>query len=379
MILAILLLSVLALAYANGANDNFKGVATLFGSGTTNYRTALAWATITTLAGSLLALILAHGLVDAFKGKGLVPDAVTVQPAFLLAVSLGAALTVLLATYVGMPISTTHSLTGALAGAGVLAAPGEMNFSSLGTAFVLPLLCSPLVSMILTVLVYPLFRLSRRLFGVTSAGYICIGSSFQEVKQQPDGSLMLVSTGATVAVGQANDCFERYQGRMFGMEAGWLLDGLHYLSGGAVGFARGLNDTPKIVALLIAGEAISAGAIAPDFGLALVALIMAAGGIINARKVAETMSRKITRMSPGQGFTANVVTAILVSCASRLGLPVSTTHVSVGSLVGIGVVNGAARIKMILTILLAWVTTLPTGAALAAGLYFLFRAIAIGE
>jgi PiT family inorganic phosphate transporter len=112
MILAILLLSVLALAYANGANDNFKGVATLFGSGTTNYHRALAWATITTLAGSLLALLLAHGLVDAFKGKGLVPDTVTVQPAFLLAVSLGAALTVLLATFIGMPISTTHSLTG---------------------------------------------------------------------------------------------------------------------------------------------------------------------------------------------------------------------------------------------------------------------------
>src|SRR5262249_32749810 len=196
---------------------------------------------------------------DAFKGKGLVSDAVTIQPAFLLAVSLGAALTVLLATYIGMPISTTHSLTRALVGAGLLAAPREVNFSSLGTAFVLPLLCSPLVSMILTVLVYPLFRLGRRLFGVTSTSCLCIGSTFQEVKQQLDGSLMLVSTGATVAVWQANDCYERYQGRVLGLEAGWLLDGLHYLSGGAVGFARGLNDTPKIVALLIAGEAISPG------------------------------------------------------------------------------------------------------------------------
>src|SRR3954462_11736756 len=101
MTLAVILLAVLALAYANGANDNFKGVATLFGSGTASYRTALVWATATTLAGSLCALLLAHGLIDTFKGKGLVPEAVTREGRFLLAVSLAAAGTVLLATRVG--------------------------------------------------------------------------------------------------------------------------------------------------------------------------------------------------------------------------------------------------------------------------------------
>src|SRR5437867_1691744 len=137
--LALLLLAVLALAYANGANDNFKGVATLFGSGTCTYRTALAWATVTTLAGSLLALVLADGLVSAFKGKGLVPDAVTTQPTFLMAVACGAALTILVATYAGLPVSTTHALTGGLVGAGVFAAPGEVRFAALGQSFLLPL------------------------------------------------------------------------------------------------------------------------------------------------------------------------------------------------------------------------------------------------
>jgi PiT family inorganic phosphate transporter len=135
------------------------------------------------------------------------------------------------------------------------------------------------------------------------------------------------------------------------------LGGLH----GAVGFARGLNDTPKIVALVIA-----AGALRPAAGLAAVALVMAAGGVLNARRVAETMSRKITRMSPGQGLAANLVTAVLVAGASRLGLPVSTTHVSVGSLFGVGVANGTARARTVLVILAAWATTLPLGAALAA-------------
>src|ERR1700686_5411786 len=125
MTIVILLLAVLALAYANGANDNFKGVATLFGSGTCSFPKALAWAAVATLAGSFLALVLAHGLVDNFKGKGLVPDEVTRQPTFLLAVALGAGLTVLIATFTGMPISTTHALTGALVGAGLSAAWGD--------------------------------------------------------------------------------------------------------------------------------------------------------------------------------------------------------------------------------------------------------------
>jgi PiT family inorganic phosphate transporter len=76
-------------------------------------------------------------------------------------------------------------------------------------------------------------------------------------------------------------------------------------------------------------------------------------------------------MNPGQGFTANLVTALLVAGASRFGLPVSATHVSVGSLFGIGVVNRKAQARTVLTILFAWVTTLPLGAAFAASVYLL--------
>jgi PiT family inorganic phosphate transporter len=371
--LALLVFGVLFLAYSNGANDNFKGVATLFGSGTTDYRKALVWATVTTLAGSLLALIFAHGLVETFKGKGLVPDEVTLQPAFLLSVSLGAALTVILATISGLPVSTTHALTGALVGAGLMAAPSEVQFAALGKSFVLPLLFSPLVALLLTVLIYPLFRLARVRMGVTSRTCVCIGETFEEVLPQPDGTLTLVRLNTVLEAGKVSTCVERYEGKMLGVSARPVLDVLHYLSGGAVGFARGLNDTPKIVALLLAGESIQ-----PTLGLALVAFVMAIGGVLNARKVAETMSRKITRMNPGQGFTANLVTALLVTGASRLGLPVSTTHVSCGSLFGIGVVNRTASWRMILTILLAWVTTLPIGAALAALLYFVFQAAHVG-
>jgi inorganic phosphate transporter, PiT family len=362
----VILIAVLLLAFSNGANDNFKGVATLFGSGAANYRRALIWATVTTLAGSLLALVLAHGLVQTFTGKGLVADSVTTQPAFLIAVSLGAALTVLLATRFGLPVSTTHALTGALVGAGVVATQGDVRLATLGSSFLLPLGFGPVISILATLALYPIFKLVRRRSGVTSRTCLCIDNRFEEVIVRDGGALALRATGVTLRVDQASACVERYDGQLLAVEAGPVIDALHYVSAGAVGFARGLNDTPKIVALLIAAQTV-----APIVGLALVAVVMAVGGLLNARRVAETMSRRITRMNPGQGFTANLVTALLVIAASRFGLPVSTTHVSVGSLFGIGLVNRTANVSTVLAILVAWVTTLPLAALLGAIAYWL--------
>src|SRR5213596_1429872 len=135
----LLFLAVCFLAYSNGANDNFKGVASLYGSRTCSYRTAISWATLTTGAGSVAAIFLAQALLKKFSGKGLVPDALTTQPEFLLAVALGAGATVILATLLGFPISTTHGLTGALVGAGLVASASGVNFSALGRNFVSPL------------------------------------------------------------------------------------------------------------------------------------------------------------------------------------------------------------------------------------------------
>ena len=73
----LLFLAVCFLAYSNGANDNFKGVASLFGSKTTGYRTAIAWATVSTFAGSVAAIFLAESLLKKFSGKGLVPDSLS--------------------------------------------------------------------------------------------------------------------------------------------------------------------------------------------------------------------------------------------------------------------------------------------------------------
>jgi len=232
--------AMLCVAYANGANDTFKGVATLFGSGTTNYKKALWWATATTLAGSIAAVFLATTLVHTFRGQGLIPATLAGSEPFVVAVLSGTALTVFFASKIGTPISTTHSLTGALLGAGL------------------------------------------------------------------------------VAVG--------------GLDLMW--------------------------------------------GVFLVAVLMALGGLLHAQRVAETMSKRITAIDPDQGVIANLVTSVLVICASRWGLPVSTTHVSCGALFGIGAANGKAHWGVVRNIVLAWVVTLPLAALLAAGIYVVLQRLA---
>ncbi len=365
MIFVFLVLAVCFLAYSNGANDNFKGVATLFGSDTTSYRSAISWATVTTLAGSLSSLVLAKALVSRFSGKGLVPDALVSSPHFLLAVALGAGLTVILATWTGFPISTTHSLTGALVGAGLAAVGMSINLSVLGAAFFLPLLVSPFLAMVMAAGGYLFFRRMRLQMGVTKETCLCVGETQPAPVLQPEMILAATGTpqiGATISNDAA--CASQYSGTIVGLNAQKVLDSAHYLSSGIVSYARGLNDTPKIVALLLAVKGLGI-----QWGLLAVGVAMAVGGLLNARKVAETMSRKITPMNSGQGFTANLVTGFLVVVASRFGVPVSTTHVSVGSLFGIGAVTREANTKMVKEISLSWVLTLPV-AAILSGLIF---------
>lgn len=362
-------------AYANGANDNFKGVATLFGSGTTDYKRAIWWATGATLAGSIAAVFLATKLVQTFRGQGLIPDALAGSKPFLVAVILSAALTVWLATTVGMPISTTHSLTGALVGAGLVAVGFDMGFHALWNSFVTPLLLSPVIALGLAALLYPLFRLAATLTGFTKETCLCVGEEFVPVAVAMTAEGRVVTTGAQslrLALDEEANCVQRYTGQMVGVNVQTLLDGVHYLSAGAVSFARGLNDTPKIVALSVA-----AGGLDLTWGVYLVvALFMAVGGLLHAQGVAETVSKRITAMDTDQGVIANVVTSTLVIFASSWGLPVSTTHVSCGALFGIGATDGRAQWGVIRNIVLAWVITLPVAAVLAAGIYVLAQRIA---
>lgn len=368
---ALLFAFTLFLAYSNGANDNFKGVATLYGSGTTGYRNALTVATLATLAGALCSLFLAEALVKAFSGKGLVPDVVASGPTFLLAVAAGSGATVMLATVLGLPISTTHSLIGALAGGGFMAAGSEVNLSLLGGVFLLPLLLSPLFSILLTMPLYRAAHAATSKLGIEKESCVCVGPrQFIPVRQlKGDATLCAVAgvpAGVELAVGSQRECVDKYSGNLLGMTAQRLVDVVHYFSAGAVSFARGLNDAPKIVGLLLVVKALDI-----RHGLIAVAAAMAIGGLIQAKRVAHTMSKRISDMNDGQALTANLVTAGLVIFASKLGMPVSTTHVSVGAITGIGIVNGSANRNVVGTILASWLLTLPVAAAISAATFVL--------
>ncbi len=303
-------IAVVVVAYANGANANFKGVASLFGSGTTSYRTAVNWAAVTTAAGCIAAMFLAASMLKTFSGKGLVPEALIAQPLFLFSVAAAAGATGLLATRCGFPVSTTHMLTGALLGAGWLA--GEVNAAKLWESFIKPLLISPVLAVALGTAIYLMLKALR------------------------------------VAPNHRTR----------------TLDALHFLSAGAVCFARAVNDTPKMAALLL-----GVGWLHGSAGMILIAVAMAAGGLISAKQVAETMAHKITGMNPGQGFAANLATALLVTTANVSGLPVSTTHVSLGALLGIGITTRQAKWRTVIPVLAAWVITLPVSALVAAAFF----------
>jgi len=349
------LLAVLALAFANGANDNAKPVATLVGAGLTGPRRALLIGTLATLAGSLFAIALGKALVASFSAKGLVGADVAGSAAFLVSVTVGAAVTVLLATRMGLPISTTHALIGAIVGAGVVR--GEVGFGVLGVAFVLPLLTSPLVAFAATALIYPVLHRVRLALGVTRESCICIGTEVVAV-----GDAAAARLTATVGTGAA--CMDRYTGTVLGVGVQQVAAGVHWGSALTVSFARGLQDGAKI-----AGIALLLGLAAQPFQIAAaIAVAMAVGGLLAARRVEETMAHRITRMNDGQALLGNVLSACIILGATALGAPVSTTHVTTGSLIGVRMHTGRPKENWLGRILLSWVVTLPLAAAVAAAI-----------
>lgn len=304
---------VAALAFANGANDNFKGVATLWGGGDLSYRQAWFLANFATLLGAVLAIYLGAEVAKTFSGKGVVGTDVLNSYSFAFSFASGAGLTVFLATVLRYPVSTTHSILGALAGAGLALSSGKVNLQPLIESGMLPLLMSPFIAALAT---YILWKLRNSL-------------------------LKPVFTSEL---------------------AGSLSKPMHILSGTAVCFSRAVNDTPKIASIALLGSAVGMSHISV---YASIGLVMTLGGVLFAKRIAEVMCHEITQMNSAEGLTGNLVTAFLVIFASKFGLAVSTTHVSVGALFGIGMENKTAHKKKILEILFSWVMTLPIAFALA--------------
>jgi PiT family inorganic phosphate transporter len=316
--------SMVVLAYANGANDVSKAIATLVGSGVTNYRRAIAWGAACTALGALSSSVVASALIGTFTKGFIAPQARQTED-FALAILVGAILWVALSSSTGLPVSTTHAITGALVMVGVFAfGAGEVQWSGVLQKVVIPLLLSPFVALLLAVLAYVIVR-------------------------------------PTLATRSPR-----------------VMNALHWVSSGTVSFARGLNDTPKIVALGVAFFLITrhtAKFEAPYWLFVVVAVSMGVGSFLGGLAVTKTLAEKVTTMDHTDGFSANIVTALLVAVASNLGLPVSTTHVSSGAIIGIGLREGTASVNwsMVREMALAWLVTVPGAGLLGLAAYVVFR------
>ncbi len=160
-VLLIAIFLVAALAFANGSNDVSKGVATLVGSGVADYPKAMLWGTVWTVAGGFLGLYLSTAVVATFMNGIVSAPAGAVRESSLppVAVMIGATGWVLFAARVGLPVSTTHAITGALCGVGLAAwGVGGVQWASLMHKVILPLSLSPLLAWALTFLVFPAVR-----------------------------------------------------------------------------------------------------------------------------------------------------------------------------------------------------------------------------
>jgi PiT family inorganic phosphate transporter len=372
LLIVLLFVSALALAFVNGANDNFKATATVYRSGSLAYKPALRLATAAQVAGSIASVVFATALLRTFGGKGQVPDAVVGDPSFLVSVGTGAAITVFLATRVGLPISTTHALVGGLAGAGFAFTPSELSWTALGGTIFLPLLVSPLLAILLASTLYPLIHRVRLAVGVSAGSCVCLGESREPVQLADNGTMILKSTGLALTIDEVANCRELYQGITLGLSVQSIVDKLHHFSAFSLGFARGLNDTPKCMALLVAA---GWSGLPPQASLAIIAGAMALGGVLHSKRVAETMAYRITPVGTGPGLLANSIASSLVIGASLIGSPVSTTHVSTGALIGIGIHHDQTDWKMVAGIAGAWLGTLPMAAAFAAAMAWFFLSL----
>jgi PiT family inorganic phosphate transporter len=374
--LTVVFVLIALLAFANGANDVSKGIATLVGSGVTNYRKAILWGTGWTVLGGLMALFFSAAMVKTFSSGLLSYEGGTdgLPPALGFAVMTGAIAWVLFATRAGLPVSTTHAITGALGGAG-LAALGWHGLQ--GSVFlqkiVLPLLISPPLALALAFLLTPAIR--RTMEG-WMGHCICVFPAQPALLSIEQGGVvnMVQTPSHIVTAVDTPECDTAP--RILTMRMG--PNTLHWFTSGLTSMARGLNDAPKIAALLVGyslltGDMSSTGM---QTAFIVVALSMGAGSLLSGFRITEVLAEKVTRMDHLEGLAANLTTALMVIAGARLGLPMSTTHVSSGAIIGMGLRRGADQIhwKKVIEMILAWVVTVPVAALLAAGSYYLFHA-----
>jgi len=399
----------LYMAWGIGANDVANAMATSVGAKAITVKQAILIAAVFEFLGAFLA----GGEVTATIRKGIIDADLITDPDMLLygmlASLLAAAVWLTIASRFGWPVSTTHSIVGAIVGFAWFAVGMDAVYigkvGSIAASWVVSPVLAGMLSFLLIVSVRKLVlekdnpdEAARRYVPVyifltgLMIGLVTFMKGLKHVGLDVGGATAFGYSliFATVVMGGGILMIRRVQ------RAGELeIRGFHYanverifailmvVTACAMAFAHGSNDVANAVGPVAAViSIIDTGTVTQHSPLPVYVLLLGGVGIVvglstYGYRVMSTVGRKITELTPSRGFAAELAAATTVVLASGTGLPISTTHTLVGAVLGVGLARGisALNLGVIRTIFMSWIITLPAGAALAVTFYYILRSL----
>lgn len=418
----------LFMAWGIGANDVANAMATSIGSRAVTVKQALFIAAIFEFSGAVLAggevtKTIRKGIIDAsaltartFLDWPLVDGILVQGPHILmfgmLAALLAAGVWLLIASRRGWPVSTTHSIVGAIIGFAIVGiGPGSVQWGKV-VSIVASWIASPLIAGILSFLLFnsvqwlilsrpdPLVRAKRFVpFYIFLAIFmISLVTTLKGLKHvdiganlsTPEAYLMALGCGFVGAfIGklfirriQPNRKAEK-KFHYFTVERVFAV--LMVVTACGMAFAHGSNDVANAIGPVAAVISIAReGTVTQQAQVPIWILLLGGMGIVVGlatfgRHVIATVGKKITHLTPSRGFAAELAAATTIVIASGTGIPVSTTHVLVGAVLGVGMARGISAIDLSVVgrIFLSWIVTIPAGAILSI-LFFYLLVIILG-
>jgi PiT family inorganic phosphate transporter len=384
------------MAWNIGANDVANSMAPVVGAKAITIRQAVFIAVILNILG---AVFIGSHVTNTIR-KGIVSTDILTDPHQVLigalSAMLAASLWVNFATWKSLPVSTTHSIVGAMTGFGIIAGGfSVINWIKLA-AVVMSWIVSPIFSLIIS---YLLFKIILKLILSKENAFIWslklspffIGSTVFIVVlsflfKTPLGKNLCIKTSDALMMAFIMAFFFGFAGMILLKRSvkGSNLEGaeeiFRFIQIGTacyVALAQGANDVANaigplaVIYFLVKTGSVGATVPVPVFLLIFGGIGIACGIAMAGHRVMETMGKKITTLSNTRGFSVNFATATTVLLASKMGLPVSTTHAAVGGVMGIGLARGveAVNFSIVFKIMLYWILTVPASAVISMVLF----------
>jgi PiT family inorganic phosphate transporter len=388
------------MAWNIGANDVANSMASAVGAQAITIRQAIFIAGILNVVGATL---IGSHVTNTIR-KGIVSTEILTDPHLALigafSALLAAALWVSFATWRSLPVSTTHSIVGAMIGFGIMAGGfSVINWGKLG-AVVLSWIISPVFSLVIAFVMFKTivrFILSKEnpFERALKLAPIFIGLAFFVVVlsflfKTPLGKKLAVGTPSALIIAFLLACILGYAGKkvLAFMVRGVTINGeeevfrrIQIGTSCYVALAQGANDVANaigplaVIYFIVKTGGIGAKVPVPIFLLLFGGLGIACGIAMAGHRVMDTIGRKITTLTNTRGFSVDFAAATTVLIASKLGLPVSTTHAAVGGVMGVGIARGleAINFRIIFQIMVYWVLTVPAAALTSMVIFKLIR------